>query len=111
MIIPGSGVLVAGLRSALWGLILAPSFSALSSMMVPHSVTLLLEGHGYVIAAFFGVLVLVYLFRRAEGPNVGIRYGRALLMNVRGNLLVIIVLAVAAIYEAIEVILMMLYGR
>lgn len=111
IIIPGAGVLVAGLRSALWGLILAPGFSELSGMMIPHSLTLLLEGHGYVIAAFFGVLVPVYLFRKSEGPNVSIRYVRALLMNVRGNLLVIIVLVVAAIYEAVEVILMMLYGH
>ena len=110
IILPGSGVLVAGFRSMLWGLILAPAFSELTAMMVPHSVTLLLEGHGYVIAAFFGVLVPVYLFRKSEGPNVGVRYGRALLMNVRGNLLVIIVLVVAAIYEAVEVILMMTYG-
>ena len=110
IIIPGSGALIAGLRASLWGLILAPSFSTLSAMMVPHSLTLLLEGHAYVIAAFFGVLVLVYLFRKAEGPSAGTRYGRALLMNVRGNLLVIIVLAVAAVYEAIEVILMMLYA-
>jgi hypothetical protein len=110
IIIPGSGVLVAGLRSVLWGFILAPTFSVLSMMMLPHSLTLLLEGHGYVIAAFFGVLVPVYLFRTAEGPSAGVRYGRALLMNVRGNLLVIIVLAVAAIYEAIEVILAMIWA-
>jgi hypothetical protein len=110
IIIPGSGVLVAGLRSVLWGFLLAPSFSVLSMMMVPHSLTLLLEGHGYVIAAFFAVLIPVYLFRTAEGPSAGVRYGRALLMNVRGNLLVIIVLAVAAIYEAIEVILAMIWA-
>ena len=60
------------------------------------------------MATFFAVLIPVYLFRKAEGPNVVIRYGRALLMNVRGNLLVIIVLAVAAIYEAVEVILLMM---
>jgi hypothetical protein len=110
IIIPGSGALIAGLRASLWGLLLAPTSDALSWMMVPHSVTLLLEGHAYVIATFFGVLVLVYLFRKAEGPSAGIRYGRALLMNVRGNLLVIIVLVVAAIYEAIEVILMMIWA-
>ena len=110
IIIPGSGILVAGLRSVLWGFLLAPSFSALSMMMLPHSLTLLLEGHGYVIASFFGVLVLVYLFRTAEGPSAGVRYGRALLMNVRGNVLVIIVLAVAAIYEATEVILAMIWA-
>jgi len=110
IIIPGSGALIAGLRASLWGLLLAPTFDALSGMMVPHSLTLLLEGHAYVIAAFFGVLVLVYLFRKSEGPSAGTRYGRALLMNVRGNLLVAIVLAVAAVYEAIEVILMMLWA-
>ena len=110
VIVPGAGSLIAGIRASLWGLLLAPTFDALSGMMVPHSVTLLLEGHGYVIAAFFGVLVLVYLFRKAEGPSAGTRYGRALLMNVRGNLLVIIVLAVAAVYEAIEVILVMLWA-
>ncbi|HIJ52857.1 MAG TPA: hypothetical protein HPP66_06840 [Planctomycetes bacterium] len=110
VIVPGAGSLIAGLRASLWGLLLAPTFDALSGMMVPHSVTLLLEGHGYVIAAFFGVLVLVYLFRKAEGPSAGTRYGRALLMNIRGNLLVIIVLAVAAVYEAIEVILVMLWA-
>ncbi len=107
IIAPGSGVLVAGLRSMLWGLLLAPTFTELLTAMIPHSVTLLLEGHAYVIAAFFGVLVLVYLCRKSEGPNVGERYVRALLMNVRGNLLVIIVLVIAAIYEAVEVIMMM----
>jgi len=62
----------------------------------------------YVLAAFFTLLIPVYLFRKAEGPSPLRRYGKALLMNVRGNLLVAIVLAVAAIYEAIEVILSMM---
>jgi len=107
IIVPGAGVLVAGWRAALWGLLLAPTFVDLSAVMLPHSVTLLLEGEGYILATFFGLLVLVYLFRRAEGPSLSNRYGRALLMNIRGNLLVAIVLAAAAIYEAIEVILAM----
>jgi len=107
VIVPGVGVLVAAFRALLWGLLLAPSFATLSGVMLPHSITLLLEGEAYVIATFFGLLILVYLFRRAEGPGAARRYGRALLMNVRGNLLVVIVLAIAAIYEAIEVILAM----
>jgi uncharacterized membrane protein SpoIIM required for sporulation len=92
----------------MWGLLLAPTFDALSGAMLPHSLTILLEGEAYIIAAFFGLLILVYLFRKAEGPNILRRYGKALLMNLRGNLLVAIVLAIAAIYEAIEVILGML---
>ena len=86
---------------------MAPSFVGLSGAMLPHSLTMLLEGEAYIVAAFFGLLVPVYLVRKAEGPGIIKRYGRALMMNVRGNLLVAIILAIAAIYEAIEVILMM----
>jgi len=108
IIIPAVGVLAAIFRATMWGLLLAPTFDALSGVMLPHSLTILLEGEAYIIAAFFGLLILVYLFRKAEGPNILRRYGKALLMNIRGNLLVAIVLAIAAIYEAIEVILGML---
>ena len=107
VIVPGVGVLAAAFRALLWGLLLAPSFAILSRAMLPHSITLLLEGEAYVIAAFFGLLILVYLFRKAEGPGPARRYGRAQLMNIRGNLLVAIILAIAALYEAIEVILAM----
>jgi len=108
IIIPAVGVLGATFRAIMWGLLLAPTFDALSGAMLPHSFTILLEGEAYIIAAFFGLLILVYLFRKAEGPSIPRRYGRALLMNLRGNLLVAIVLAIAAIYEATEVILSML---
>jgi len=107
VILPGVGVLVAGLRAMLWGLLLAPTSDVLSRSMLPHSLTLLLEGEAYVIAAFFALLIPVFLFRRAEGSGVAHRYGKALLLNLKGNLLVAIVLTVAAIYEAIEVILAM----
>lgn len=107
VIIPGAGILVIGIRTLLWGLLLAPSFVGLSGAMLPHSLTLLLEGEAYVVAGFFALLVPVYLIRKAEGPGLVNRYGRALMMNVRGNLLVAIILAIAAIYEAIEVILQM----
>ena len=107
IIIPAVGILTAIFRAILWGLLLAPTFDTFAGMMLPHSFTILLEGEGYVLAAFFGLLVLVYLFRKAEGPSIPGRYGKALLMNLRGNLLVAIVLAIAAIYEAIEVILCM----
>jgi hypothetical protein len=107
LILPGVGILVIGFRSLLWGVLLAPGFVDLSGMMLPHSFTLLLEGEAYIVAGFFALLVPVYLIRKAEGPGLANRYGRALLMNVRGNLLVAIILAIAAIYEAIEVIVAM----
>ena len=108
IIIPAVGVLTAILRAMMWGVLLAPTFDTLAGAMLPHSFTILLEGEAYIIAAFFGVLILVYLCSKAEGPGILRRYGKALLMNIRGNLLVAIVLATAAIYEAIEVILGML---
>jgi hypothetical protein len=64
----------------------------------------LLEGEGYVLATVFAVLVPVYLFRSEPDATIGSRYGRALVINLKGNLLVLGVLAVAAVYEAIEVI-------
>jgi len=104
VVIPGAGALLAVFRAAMWGLLLAPSVDVLSGTMLLHSVTLLLEGQAYVVAAFFALLIPVYLLRRAEGPGVARRYAKALLLNVTGNLVVAAVLVIAAIYEAIEVI-------
>lgn len=105
-VIPGAGCLLALFRAFLWGLLLAPTVMVLSMAMLPHSWTLLLEGEAYVLAAFFALLVPVYVVQESLGGGVFRRYGRALLINVKGNLVVAIVLAVAACYEAIEVILM-----
>jgi hypothetical protein len=107
LILPGVGILILGVRSLLWGLLLAPTFVNLSGMMLPHSLTVLLEGQAYIVAGFFGLLVPVYLFRKAEGPSLVNRYGRAVLMNLKGSGLVAIILVIAAIYEAIEVIMAM----
>jgi hypothetical protein len=106
-IIPGAGILVACFRAALWGLLLGPTFDTLSGVMLPHSFTLLLEGEGYILATFFGLLIPVYLFSKTKGVTVVSRYGKALLINLKGNLLVAIVLAISAIYEAVEVIIAM----
>ena len=56
-VIPGSGVLVAAFRAVLWGLILVPATLQQAFVMLPHSGTLLLEGEGYILAAFFGLMV------------------------------------------------------
>ena len=109
-IVPGVGVLVAGRHAVLWGLRYAPSYTGASGVMLPHSFALLLEGEAYVLATFFALLVPVYLLRPSEGPTVWRRYGRAVMLNLRGSLLVLIVLMVAALYEAAEVILMMKMG-
>ena len=71
LIVPGSGVLMAVLRATIWGLLLAPAFVVLSLGMLPHAGTLLLEGEGYILAAFFGLLVPIYMFERERAPACG----------------------------------------
>ncbi len=106
IIVPGSGIFMAGLRSLVWGLLLAPTLTALAYGMLPHSGTMLLEGEGYILAALFGLLVPIHIFQSSLGGTPLSRFGRVLLLNVQANLWVAIVLAVAACYEATEVILM-----
>ena len=62
LIIPGVGGLLAFFRATLWGVLLGPSEASLARMMIPHTGTLLLEGEGYILAAFFALLVPFYLF-------------------------------------------------
>lgn len=131
IIVPGSGVFVAAIRSVLWGLLLAPTFVLNAFTMLPHSGTLLLEGEGYILATFFGLMVSIYLLGPGPAPlpesmaapdpeavpiepppparpgTVLNRFGRAVLLNIQGGLLVAVVLAVAAVWEATEVIIMM----
>jgi hypothetical protein len=107
LVIPGVGGLVALFRAAVWGILLAPTFLMFARTMLFHSGTILLEGEGYLLATFFAVLVPVYLCSPQAGEKVGNRYANALLMNLKGNLLVFLVLTFAALYEAIEVILQM----
>lgn len=131
IIVPGSGALLAALRSVSWGLLLAPTFVLNAFAMLPHSGTILLEGEGYILATFFGLLVPIYLVRSspAEVPDsmavpdsevaasepvppsraetILSRFGRAALLNIQASVLVAVVLAVAACWEATEVILMM----
>jgi hypothetical protein len=104
VVLPGSGILVAALRAFIWGVLLAPTYEASATGMLPHSWTMLMEGEGYIIAAFFGLLVPIHIFQSSLGGTPGSRFGRALLLNLKAIVLVALVLAVAAVYEAAEVI-------
>jgi hypothetical protein len=106
IIVPGSGTFMAALRSLMWGLLLAPTITPLAHAMLPHSGTMLLEGEGYILATIFGLLIPIHIFQSSLGGNPLSRFGRVLWLNVKSNLWVAVVLAVAACYEATEVILM-----
>jgi hypothetical protein len=107
MVLPGAGIFLAALRAFVWGLLLAPTFEDMATGMLPHSGTMLLEGEGYILAAFFGLLIPVHILQSSLGGTAGSRYGRVLLLNLKACVLVALVLAVAALYESFEVIAMM----
>jgi hypothetical protein len=108
LVIPFVGVLLGFYRAVLWGFLLAPTNTELALVMIPHSLVLLLEGQGYILAMFAAyVHGKAFLRPLSVGLTGHLRgYVAGLKLSARLYLLVIIVLAVAAIYEALEVILM-----
>jgi hypothetical protein len=106
MLVPGSGIFLAILRSIAWGLLLAPTITALAHSMLPHSGTMLLEGEGYILATLFGLLIPIHIVQSNLGGTPLTRWVRVLWLNVLANFWVAAVLVVAACYEATEVILM-----
>ena len=106
VIVPGSAILVAAVRALTWGLLFSPTISSLAYAMLPHSGTMLLEGEGYILATLFGLLIPIHIFQSSLGGTPLSRFGRVLWLNVLANFWVAVVLAVAACYEATEVILM-----
>ena len=105
ILLPGSGVFLAGIRATAWGLLLAPAMQPLAYAMLPHSGTMLLEGEGYILATLFGLLIPIHIVQSSLGGNPLTRFGRVLLLNLKANFWIALVLAVAAIYEATEVII------
>lgn len=110
LVIPFSGVVLGGCRAILWGLVLSPTASTgMSLAMIPHSLTLILEGQAYILA-----MLAAYIHGRAFlwPHTVGeADHGRGYVIGLKRSLrlywAVVILLAVAAIYEALEVILIM----
>ena len=108
LIIPFSGLLMGIIRAIMWGLLLSPSNASLAGPMIPHSLTLLLEGQGYIL-----VMLAVYIQGKAflKPQAYGLQshlkgYLEGLRRAAWIYLLVALVLAAAAIYEALEVILL-----
>jgi hypothetical protein len=100
VLLPGSGAFLACIRATAWGLLLAPTLQPLAYAMLPHSLTLLLEGEGYILAALFGLLIPVHILQSSLGGNPLTRFGRVVLLNLKAKFWIALVLAVAAIYEA-----------
>jgi hypothetical protein len=107
-IIPFSGLLLGSYRAVLWGLILSPANPELRLAMIPHSITLLIEGQAYIL-----VMLAAYVHGRAFlwPKTVGVEgHGRGYLEGLKQTgklyILVVLTLAAAAIYEVVEVVIM-----
>lgn len=104
MIIPFSGIATGAYRAVLWGILFSPV--PFERYLVPHWLTLILEGQGYILAMLASYIQGLYLVHpsilghasRKDAYVAGLRLAGKL------YLLVAIILAVAAAYEALEVI-------
>ena len=106
LVIPFSGLLLGVYRAVLWGLMLSPAYQPLVGPMIPHALTLILEGQAYIVA-----MLGVYIHGRyflwpaiagVEGRGRG--YLAGLKASARLYVLVALLLAIAAVYEVLEVI-------
>lgn len=104
LIIPFSGLLMGVYRAFLWGLIYSPTSTQMQIILLPHSLTLILEGEAYVIAMLGVVIQGRALFSpRTVGAS---SHKQALWTGIKLSaqlyVLVILVLVIAAVYEVVE---------
>jgi hypothetical protein len=108
LIVPLSGFIIGMYRAVMWGLLLSPAHPELRIIMIPHMLTLILEGQAYILT-----MLAAYIQGRAflRPATVGVEgHGKGYLEGLKRTLkiyaLVVLTLAVAAIYEVIEVVIM-----
>jgi len=106
LVVPFSGLTMGVLRATLWGLLLSPGNERLGWAMLPHSLTLLLEGQAYVLTMLAAyVQGKCFVLPRSMGATTcGQGYAAGVRLSVKIYRLVVLFLAVSAVYEALEVI-------
>ncbi|SDN36845.1 hypothetical protein [Ensifer sp. YR511] len=110
LIIPFVGILVTLHRALLWGIMFAP-IGPYNAILIPHSITLLIEGQAYVLAAF-GAYVHGRAFLQISHYRLSARWEAwkaGLHLVARLYVLVILALFVGAIYEVFSAIYVMPY--
>jgi hypothetical protein len=107
LIIPFWALIMGAFRALVWGIMLVVPVPGLLPLnrAAPHYLTMLLEGEAYVVAIFAATRGIIALVRPQDfGTPSRLRaYGQAILDNAKLMLVVIVLLAAAAIYEAWEV--------
>jgi hypothetical protein len=92
-----------GYRAFMWGLIFVP-YPSLALQILPHYLTIFLEGMGYVVALFAGLRVGIALFSKKNKGKWKYAYLLSLKEMCKIYSLVVLVLLGVAAWEAYEVI-------
>lgn len=107
LIFPPWALLMGLIRSLMWGIMLIVPVEGLYPLntALPHYLTLVLEGEAYVVAIFACVRQIKALVKpQAFGTDDRLKaYFKSIVDNGRLLLVVILLLAIAALYEAWEV--------
>lgn len=108
LVLPPVALLTGGFRALIWGIALVLPYGSMTmAKLLPHYPTLLLEGEGYVVAIFGSMRQIMALlwpgrFGRQSRTNA---YLAAIVDNLKLLPVVAAILAVSALYEALEVML------
>lgn len=104
LFVPFSGLLMGAYRALIWGMIYAPTTPEMRTILIPHSLTMILEGQAYILA-MLAVFIQgrAFLLPQRVGETSHRRgYWLGVKLTFRMYVLVILVLLVAAVYEVIE---------
>jgi hypothetical protein len=105
LVIPFAGIFMGVFRAWLWGVLFSPFGGELDLGLLPHALTVLFEGEAYVVA-MLGVWLWWWPVLRTPGRRWQLwRNGLVLQGRIYG--VVALLLAIAATYEALEVIFLL----
>ena len=104
LVIPFSGLALGSLRAVTWGVLMSPTTREMRLVMIPHSITLILEGQAYVLAmlAAYNHGRAFLWPQRVGAPNRAQGYWTGVKSSLRMYPLIALVLAVSAVYEVLE---------
>lgn len=108
LVVPFFGFLLGIYRAVIWGLLFSPAHPDLRMMMIPHSITLIIEGQAYILA-LFGVYLQARAFLQPQSVGLETRgqgFVEGLKRTGKTYVFVVITLMIAAIYEVLEVVLL-----
>jgi hypothetical protein len=105
LVIPFAGMLMGMVRAWLWGVLFSPFGGEMQPGLLPHALTLLLEGEAYVVA-MLGVWLWWWPVLRTPGRRWQL-WREGLVLQRRIYSVVVVLLVIAAIYEALEVIVLL----